>query len=86
MPRKRPNYLHSGKISEESENVQVSGLIVRCQRKSREIRVNVAWSKCKQTTGVMCDRNIPRKLKYKVYKTAIKPVMVYGAECWAVRK
>ena len=32
------------------------------------------------------DRNIPTKLKDKVYKTAIKPAMVYGAECWAVRK
>ena len=31
-------------------------------------------------------RNIPTKLKDKVYKTAIKPAMVYGAECWAVRK
>ena len=35
---------------------------------------------------MMCDRNIPTKLKDKVYKTAIKPAMVYGTECWAVRK
>ena len=35
---------------------------------------------------MMCDRNISTKLKDKVYKTAIKPAMVYGAECWAVRK
>ena len=27
---------------------------------------------------IMCDRNIPTKLKDKVYKTAIKPAMVYG--------
>ena len=27
-PEKRPNYLHSGKRSEDSENVQVSGLNV----------------------------------------------------------
>ena len=38
----------------------------------------------KQT--MMCDRNIPTKLKDKAYKTAIKPAMVYGAECLAVRK
>ena len=49
-------------------------------------RVNIAWSKLKETTGVMCDRNIPTKLKDKMYKMAIKPAMVYGAECWAVRK
>ena len=40
----------------------------------------------RETTGVMCDRNIPTKLKHKVYKTAIKPAMVYGAACWVVRK
>ena len=49
-------------------------------------RVKIAWSKWRETTGVMCDRNIPTKLNDKVYKTAIKPAMVYGAECWAVRK
>ena len=31
-----PDYLHSGKGSEDSENVQVSGFNVRCQRRSRE--------------------------------------------------
>ena len=36
--------------------------------------------------GVICERNISTKLKDKVYKTAINPAMVYGAECWAVRK
>ena len=49
-------------------------------------RIKIAWSKWRETTRVMCDRNIPTKLKDKVYKTAIKPAMVYGAECWAVRK
>ena len=49
-------------------------------------RVYIAWPKWKETTGVICDRNIPTKLKDKVYKTATKPAMVYGAECWAVRK
>ena len=38
MPRKRPIYLHSGTRSEDSENVQVSGLNVQCQRRSRERR------------------------------------------------
>ena len=35
---------------------------------------------------MMCDRDIQTKLKDKVYKTAIQPAMVCGAECWAVRK
>ena len=36
QPTKRPNYLHSGKRTKYSENVLVSGLIIRCQRRSRE--------------------------------------------------
>ena len=35
---------------------------------------------------MMCDSNIPTKFKYNVYKTAMKPAMVYVAECWAVSK
>ena len=35
---------------------------------------------------MMRGRNMPTKLKGSVYKTAIKPVRVYGAECLAVRK
>ena len=42
--------------------------------------------KWKQLTGVLCDKNVPIKLKDRVYKTAIKPRITYGAECWAVRK
>ena len=36
--------------------------------------------------GVMCDKNMPIKLKNKIYKTIVKPAMIYGSECWAVKK
>ena len=29
---------------------------------------------------------MPRKLKIKLYMIAIRPVLLYGAECWSVRK
>ena len=29
-------------------------------------RVKIAWSKLRETTGVMCDRNLPANLKDKV--------------------
>ena len=29
---------------------------------------------------------MPRKLKIKRYMTVIRPVLLYGAECWTVRK
>ena len=29
---------------------------------------------------------MPRTLKIKLYMTVIRPVLLYGAECWTVRK
>ena len=49
-------------------------------------RIKIAWSTWRETGGVTGDRNIPTQLKGKAYKTAIQPAMMYGAECWAVRK
>ena len=43
--------------------------------------IKIAWSKWRETSGVMCDRNIPTHLKDKMYKTAIKQAMVFGAGC-----
>ena len=37
-------------------------------------------------SGVMCDKKMPIKLKDKIYKTIVKPAMIYGSECWAVKK
>ncbi|KAG1674899.1 Calcium-activated potassium channel slo-1 [Nymphon striatum] len=37
-------------------------------------------------SGILCDRNIPESLKVKVYKTVIRPVLLYGCEIWTVRK
>ena len=53
---------------------------------STEEQGKTAWSKWRETTGVMCGRKVPTKLKDNVYMTALKPAMVYGAECLAVRK
>ena len=34
----------------------------------------------------MNDKKKPKKLKIKLYMTVIIPVLLYGAECWTVRK
>ena len=39
----------------------------------------------KRASGVLCDRRRPLKLKGKFYRTAIRPAMLYGTECWAVK-
>ena len=34
-----------------------------------------------EVSGVMCDKKMPIQLKDKIYKTIVKPAMIYGSEC-----
>ncbi|KAK6740540.1 hypothetical protein RB195_008789 [Necator americanus] len=45
-------------------------------------RVNAAWMKWKMATGVLCDKKVPVRLKSKIYRTVVRPVALYGCECW----
>ncbi|XP_063362869.1 uncharacterized protein LOC134651698 [Cydia amplana] len=49
-------------------------------------RINTGWMKWKDLTGVLCDKRMPVTIKGKVYKAAVRPAMVYGAECWPLKK
>ena len=49
-------------------------------------RVWVGWMKWRELTGVLCDKNMPVKMKSKVYRTVVRPAMMYGSECWEMRK
>ncbi|KFD61444.1 hypothetical protein M514_26340 [Trichuris suis] len=49
-------------------------------------KMQSAWQKWKTLTGVLCDKKLPRKLKSKVYRTVIRPAVLYGSECWAITK
>ena len=40
-------------------------------------RVGAGWRNWKKCSGVLCDRRMPVKLKGKVYKTVIRPAMLY---------
>ena len=37
-------------------------------------------------SGILCDRRISLRVKGKVYKTVVRPAMMYGAETWAAKK
>jgi len=49
-------------------------------------RIKAGWMKWRQASGVLCDRKVPQKLKGKFYRTAIRPAMLYGAECWPTKR
>ena len=49
------------------------------------LRVQAAWISWRKLTRVFYDRNIPLRLKAKVYDAIIRPALTYGSECWAMK-
>ena len=47
-------------------------------------RIGGAWDRWRDLTGVLCDKKIPTKLKDLLYKTAIRPTLLYGNETWPI--
>ena len=48
-------------------------------------RIKAGWIKWRQASSILCDKRVPQKLKGKFYRTAIRPTMLYGAECWPTK-
>jgi len=48
-------------------------------------RIQAGWTKWRCASGFICDKKVPLKLKGKFYRTAIRPAMLYGTECWAAK-
>jgi hypothetical protein len=49
-------------------------------------RIKAGWLKWRQASGVLCDPRVPLKLKGKFYRTAVRPAMLYGVECWPTKR
>jgi hypothetical protein len=49
-------------------------------------KIKVGWIKWHQAYAILCDKRVLQKLKGKFYKTAIRPAMLYGAECWPIKR
>ena len=49
-------------------------------------RIQFGWNSWRKLSGVLCDKKMNVTLKGKVYKTAVRPAMLYSSETWAVKK
>src|SRR4051812_22236607 len=48
-------------------------------------KIKAGWLKWRQASGILCDKKVPRKVKGKFFRTAVRPAMLYGAECWPTK-
>ncbi|KAK9756043.1 hypothetical protein RND81_01G069300 [Saponaria officinalis] len=80
--------IFDGNVVEGSEFFRYLGSIIQ---KDGELdgdvahRIKAGWLKWKSATGFLCDKDMPHRLKGKFYRTAIRPALLYGSECWAVK-
>jgi len=49
-------------------------------------RIRVGWQKWRSAFGVLCDKQMPVRLKGKIYRMVIRPALTYGAEYWPIKK
>lgn len=35
---------------------------------------------------MLCDKRVPLSLKGKVYRMVVRPAVLYGSECWPIKK
>ncbi|KAK3515358.1 hypothetical protein QTP70_018753 [Hemibagrus guttatus] len=49
-------------------------------------RVQAGWNGWRKVLGVLCDRKISARIKGKVYRTVVRPAMLYGLEIVSLRK
>jgi len=77
-----------GKALKQVENFRYLGSVIHAQGGSEEdikARIAAAWKKWQELTGVLRDRSMPIAVKGKVYRTVIRPVLIYGSEAWTLR-
>ncbi|XP_042869071.1 uncharacterized protein LOC122251315 [Penaeus japonicus] len=46
-------------------------------------RIQAGWGAWKKITELMCDRRVPEMVKGRMYKTTMRPTMMYGREAVA---
>ncbi|KAK3532331.1 hypothetical protein QTP86_016043, partial [Hemibagrus guttatus] len=49
-------------------------------------RVQAGWNGWRKVSGVLCDRKISARIKEKVYRTVVRPAMLYGLDSVSLRK
>nr|XP_018633176.1 uncharacterized protein LOC108948481 [Nicotiana tomentosiformis] len=73
---KRDNFKYLGSIIQENGEID----------EDVTHRIGAGWMRWRLASAVLCDKNVLPGLKGKFYRVVVIPSMLYGAECWPVKK
>ena len=71
------------------ENSKYLGSVIHAQGGNEEditARIAAAWKKWKELSEVLCDRRMPVAVKGKVYRTMVRPVLIYGSKTKTLKR
>ena len=80
------------KLQEEklkrAKNFKYLGSTVSSNGRCEEVRrrIQAEWMSWKKVSGVLCDTKLSPRVKGKMYKSVVRPAMLYGMETMAATK
>ena len=76
-----------GKKVKRAKNFKYLTLTVsndgRCEQEVRR-RIQARWMSWRKVSGILCDRKLSAKVNGKMYKSVVRPTILYGSETVAV--
>lgn len=78
-----------GEEIKKVDDFKYLGSTVQCNGEcGKEVkkRVQAGWNGWRKVSGVMCDRRVSAKMKGKMYKSVVRPAMLFGLETVSLRK
>ena len=75
----------NGEALEEVSDFKYLGSYISSTSRDINVRKGLAW-KALQSLDTFWKSNMSRKIKTKIFRTAVEPVLLYGAETWTLKK
>ena len=75
-----------GEKVKKAKNFKYLGSTVSNDGRCEEVRrrIQAGWMSWRKVSGVLCDRKLSAKFKGKMYKSVVRPTMLYGMKTVAV--
>ena len=88
MMDKNAEWLHNNQLKQTEAFKYLGSTLTETGSCQAEVatRVNAAWCKWRELTPVICDKQMSLRLRVKVYKSVVRPVLLYGTEMWATKE